>query len=119
MSSQAAMVAGWLAHTRLVWMLFGFFGTSGILCYAHLSQQFPARLAGRVNTGLNLMVFVVAFTAQWGIGAVIDLWPSTPTGYAIPGYQAGFGLMLTLQILALGWFFLSGRLKPKALAGVP
>ncbi|MDJ0723179.1 MAG: MFS transporter [Desulfobacterales bacterium] len=106
---QTLIVCGWVPDVRLVWMLFGFFGTSGILCYADLSQRFPARLAGRVNTGLNLLVFVVAFAAQWGIGAVIDLWPSTADGYAIPGYQAGFGVMLGLQAVALAWFLLAGR----------
>ena len=29
-------------------------------------------LAGRVNTALNLAVFVGAFGLQWGIGAVVD-----------------------------------------------
>lgn len=105
---QAWIVSGRVANARLVWMLFGFFGTSGILCYADLSQRFASRLAGRVNTGLNLLVFIVAFTAQWGIGAVIDIWPSTRTGYAVVGYQAGFGLMLGLQSMAVVWFFVSG-----------
>ena len=111
---QALIVSGWNPNPRLVWMLFGFFGTSGILCYADLSQRFPARLAGRVNTGLNLLVFVVAFTAQWGIGAVIDLWPSTVTGYAVPGYQAGFGLMLGLQLVAMLWFLMASWLQRRA-----
>jgi sugar phosphate permease len=108
MLAQALIASGWVPDVRLTWMLFGFFGTSGILCYADLSQRFPARLAGRVNTGLNLLVFIVAFTAQWGIGAVIGLWPSTSTGYAVPGYQAGFGLMLGLQTLAALWFLIVG-----------
>jgi predicted MFS family arabinose efflux permease len=109
MAAQAMLVSGRVPNTPLVWVLFGFFGTSGILCYADLSQRFPPRLAGRVNTGLNLMVFIVAFTAQWGIGVVINLWPSTRTGYARPGYQAGFGMLLLLQGLALAWFFVSRR----------
>ncbi len=105
---QAWIVSGRVSNARLVWMLFGFFGTSGILCYADLSQRFASRLAGRVNTGLNLLVFIVAFTAQWGIGAVIDIWPSTRTGYAVVGYQAGFGLMLGLQAVAMVLFLFSG-----------
>ena len=117
MSTQALMVTGWFPNVRLVWTIFGFFGTSGILCYAYLSQCFPAHLAGRVNTGLNLLVFIAAFAAQWGIGAVIDLWPSTRTGYAIPGYQAGFGVVLALQIMALMWFFIAGRWMHKKSRG--
>lgn len=114
MLAQAMIVSGWIPDVRLVWMLFGFFGTSGILCYADLSQRFPARLAGRVNTGLNLLVFIVAFTAQWGIGAVIDLWPSTTAGYAVPGYRAGFGLMLGLQAMAAVWFLGAGWRQRRA-----
>ncbi len=94
----------------VLWGAFGLFGTSGILCYADLTQRFPDTLAGRVNTGLNLLVFVAAFGAQWGIGAVITLWPPGPAGgYAAAGYQAGFGVMLGLQVLALIWFLRAGR----------
>ena len=88
-----------------LWIAFGFFGTSGILPYAALSQRFPPRLAGRLNTGLNVMVFLIAFAAQWGIGAIISLWPEgADGGYAPAGYQAAFAVMLSLQVLALAWF---------------
>jgi len=93
------------ALTLMVWMAFGFFGTAGIVPYAALSQAFPAHLAGRVNTALNLLVFVMAFVAQWAIGAVIDLWPQTASGgYAAEGYQVAFAVMLALQVLALAWY---------------
>jgi hypothetical protein len=93
-----------------LWVLFGFFGTSGILPYAALSQSFPAHLSGRVNTALNLLVFVCAFCAQWGIGFVIERWPVGPGGgYAPAGYRAGFGMILALQVLALLWYLAAGR----------
>ncbi len=104
MSCQAAIMLQWRLPPMLLWIVFGFSGTSGILVYADLSQRFPADLAGRVNTGLNLLVFVAAFGAQWGVGAVIDQWPNTLTGYAPEGYRAGFGLLLALQVLAVLWF---------------
>ncbi|MFH1982312.1 MAG: MFS transporter [Pseudomonadota bacterium] len=92
------------------WMAFGFFGTSGILSYAALSQQFPPALAGRVNTGINLLVFVAAFICQWGIGAIIQWWPHRAAGvYATEGYLAAFGVMLALQAAAMIWFWVSGR----------
>jgi hypothetical protein len=103
----------------LLWVVFGFSGTSGILVYADLSQRFPAELAGRVNTGLNLLVFIAAFCAQWGVGAVINLWPNTLTGYAPAGYRAGFGLLLVLQVLAALWFagmHWKGRRRPSSSA---
>jgi len=98
------------AHT--LWILFGIFGTTGIIPYAVLSQSFPLHLSGRVNTALNLLVFVAAFSAQWGIGAIINMWPGTAGGgYAPPGYQAAFAMMMFLQLAAVLWFFLTSLIQ--------
>jgi len=105
---QALIILGWTALTMTLWILFGFFGTTGIITYAILSQSFPGNLAGRVNTGLNVMVFVAAFGGQWGIGEIINLWPTSPDGnYAPVAYKAAFGLMLALQIISLLWFIVA------------
>jgi MFS family permease len=94
--------------TKPLWILFGFFGTTGVITFAILSQSFPGYLAGRVNTGLNVMIFVTAFGGQWGIGEVISLWPTSLDGnYAPVGYQAGFGLMLALQVISMLWFIIA------------
>ena len=95
-------ITSW-AHA--LWVLFGFLGTTGIISYAGLSQSFPLHLAGRVNTGVNLLVFITAFSAQWGIGAIINFWPRSHFGgYAPAGYQAGFAMMLCLETISLLWF---------------
>lgn len=112
MLNQALLTSAWTEATLPVWMLFGFFGTSGTLCYAALSQSFPPHLAGRVNTALNLLVFVAAFLTQWSMGAIIDLWPRQADGYPIAAYQAAFGTMLGLQVLSLMWFALPRRRTP-------
>lgn len=94
--------------TLTLWLLFGFFGTACILPYAELSQRFPKNLTGRVNTGLNLLVFVSAFAGQWVIGLIINLWPQTSSGgYEASGYSAGFGLLTFVQLLSAGWYFFS------------
>jgi len=106
---QSCMLFGWQPLAVPLWLLFSFFGTAGILPYAVLSQHFPAHLSGRANTAMNLQVFVMAFAAQWGIGAIIGLWQETSGGgYDPAGYRAAFGLMLILQVMAAGWFWLSG-----------
>lgn len=103
---QLLLVLQWTAITLPLWLLFGFTGTACILPYAVLSQNFPARLAGRANTGLNLLVFVAAFAAQWVIGVIIGFWPQTLDGhYAGTGYAAGFGLVLALQMVASWRYF--------------
>ncbi len=92
------------------WVLFGFFGTVGILPYAALSQAFPPHLAGRVNTGLNLLVFVLAFVGQWLVGWIIDRWPTAADGgYAPEGYRWAFALMVALELVALAWYALWRR----------
>ena len=113
---QCLLVMQWTALTLPLWLLFGFFGTSCILPYAVLSQSFPRHLSGRANTGLNLLVFVAAFAAQWVIGLIIDLWPQTASGgYNASGYSAGFGLIMTLQLAAAVWYFASTGRKTKTL----
>jgi MFS family permease len=102
---QLILVAQWTGAVLPTWMLFGFFGTSGMLSYAVLSQSFAPELAGRVITGLNVLTFAGAFAAQWGIGAIINLWPAAGDGgYSPEGYQAAFALMVVLQIASLVWY---------------
>ena len=105
---QLMVALGYTGAALPLWVGFGFFGTAGNLSYAILSQAFPAGLAGRVNTALNLLVFVGAFVMQWGLGAVIGRWPGATGGYTAGGYGTAFGLVLALQVLALGWFWYAG-----------
>jgi MFS family permease len=91
------------APAWLCWIMFGFFGTGSILYYAALSQHFPKQIAGRVNTALNLLVFVGAFLLQWGIGVVIDYW-SGAGGFSVTGYRVAFSVLVFLQALALLWY---------------
>lgn len=100
------IVAG-ASASPVLWLAFGFFGTSGILPYAALSQQFPPELAGRLNTTLNVLVFPAAFAAQWGMGAIIAQWSDgAGVGQAAVGYRVAFAVMLSLQGLTLVWYAL-------------
>ena len=115
MAVMVLIVWGPESGATLIWMLFGFFGTSGILPYAALSQSFPLHLSGRVNTTLNLLVFLAAFAAQWGIGAIIGIWPATQSGgYAPVGYQAAFGILLAIQLITIFWYWFATVLLKKS-----
>jgi predicted MFS family arabinose efflux permease len=108
--SQGMIVLGPLRWALPLWVLFGFLGTSGIISYAALSQQFPLQLSGRVTTALNLMVFITAFLVQWIIGIIIGFWPiGADGGYATAGYQTALSAMVAIQVMALAWFFWAGR----------
>lgn len=98
-----------------LWIGFGFFGTTGIVQYAVLSQHYPRRLAGRANTAINLLVFVAIFVLQYSIGAIINLWPEiTPGHYQTTAYRSAFGTALALQAAALIWFLHEYRRQLKA-----
>ena len=93
-----------------LWMLFGFFGTTGILLYAVLPTGFPPEFAGRVITSMNVLTFGAAFASQWGIGAIINLWPeSAAGGYDPAGYRFAFAVMLSIQFFGLLWYGLFRR----------
>lgn len=103
--AQAMIVAGFTRPLMPLLAAFGFFGTTGIVAYAGLTQRFPTALAGRVNTAINLLVFVSAFVLQWGVGAIIGLWPTLADGrFAPEGYRVAFGLILGLQVLSVLWY---------------
>ena len=45
------------------------------------------------------------------IGAIIEQWPIGADGsYHVQGFRYGFSLMIALQIAALVWYFLAGRI---------
>ena len=111
---QLLMALGWTAQPMLLMTAFSFFATAGILPYAGLSQIFPKALSGRVSTSLNLTVFLGAFAVQWGLGEIINLWPTEGKGYAPESYGAAFGSLAVLQLFGLLWFIALNAMKHKA-----
>lgn len=100
-----------------LWFLLGLFSTAGALMYAALSQGFPKSLSGRVNTALNLMVFISAFLLQWLIGVMVSLWQPLENGfYPVQAYQVSIGICAAVQALALAWYFVGHRGRAKTQA---
>ncbi len=89
----------------LAWIGFGFFGTSGIVSYAALTQSFPVHLAGRVTTAMNLLVFVAAFAAQWLIGWLVGLLSPVAGELTSTAFFFAFGILFLCEIFSLIWYF--------------
>jgi MFS family permease len=88
----------------IVWFLFAACGASGPAGYAAVGQRFPAELAGRVATAINVAMLVMTFVLQNAIGWILDQWPRTATGgWATAGYAWGFVLTLLLQLATIFW----------------
>ena len=103
------LASGFSAAPATLWAAFGFLGASGMLSFAILVAHYPPRLAGRVTSALNLLIFAAAFTVQTGFGAVIDRFRGD--GPEIPfdgvGFGAAFLLAAALQGLSLAWLWLT------------
>lgn len=80
---------------------FGFFGTATTMNYAIVAQSVPAQLTGRVSTSFNLLVFLLAFVVQWGMGSILNHWIPEAGAYPRQAYQYAFGIILALQIPGL------------------
>jgi len=92
----------------LLWAGCVFCGTGSTLAHAIATRRFPREMAGRVNTALNTFTFFGAFVGQWASGAIINLWPPTPTGYDPNAYLYAFGALWCVQAAGLAWLW-SGR----------
>lgn len=99
-----AMALGIDGAPKVLAALYGFSGAAATLNYAVLTQGFPPRLAGRVNTSVNLAIFVAAFATQWGLGAVIGLWPSQDGAWPAEAYRVAFAIPVALNAVAFLWF---------------
>ena len=113
LTAQFFMAYGWATSPLLLVVLFGFLGSSCILTFAGLAQIFPKKYSGRVSTILNVQVFMGAFIIQWGIGAIIELWPTTEIGYDPASYQVAIGVLVLMQAAGLVWYLLSQQLIKK------
>jgi len=105
--AQGAVILNLGSWPVALWIGLAAVASAGSLVYAALTGVFPPALAGRVNTALNLLVFVIAFAAQWGVGLVINMWPASPTGqYAAEGYSTAFAILLGVEATGLLWLWL-------------
>ncbi|MFC4159933.1 MFS transporter [Chitinimonas lacunae] len=62
------MAADAAVSTTALIVVYGLSGIVGNLTYAVITSRFPVELAGRANTSVNLLIFVVAFITQAGYG---------------------------------------------------
>ncbi|HVP09495.1 MAG TPA: MFS transporter, partial [Burkholderiales bacterium] len=104
----AVLATGPQTGAVALWCLFFGASTAVVLSYALFSRRYPTAMAGRVNTALNVFVFVGMFSGQWAVGAVLNLWPRSATGYALEGYRWALAMLWTIQAAGLAWLW-SGR----------
>lgn len=100
------------AHSLALWLLFALTYNPVTLSYALVARSIPVEFVGRSNTCMNTIVILTTFIIQYGFGVMLSQGVS---GHPIAGdpllYRVGLSGLVGLQIIALAWWFLIGRLK--------
>jgi MFS family permease len=104
----ALLVLGVRSGHLVLWSLFFGCATAVVLSYSLFSRRYPKEMAGRVNSALNVSVFVGMFSGQWAVGLVIHQWPQSAAGYAPEAYPWALGGLWLVQFSGLAWLW-SGR----------
>jgi len=99
----ALLAAGVRSGLWAILAVYGFCAISAALAYAVLTPLFPPEMTGRVNTASNVLMFAISFAFQWGIGAVLRLYPVTDGRYAPEGYATALWFLVALQAATLAW----------------
>jgi sugar phosphate permease len=92
----------------LLWIAYGVFSSTGTLAYSQTAAGFPVSLSGRANATLNLMVFLGAFSLQWGMGILIDALAASGQSLQI-AHRNAFAALFVLQLAASAWLLIGGR----------
>ena len=109
--AQGAMLLIAAPWAWVLWLLLALCVTVTTLVQTHVGLAFPAALTGRANAAYNLMLFIGAFGAQWGIGLLIDGF-KTYGASTSDALRAAFAVCLLAQATALV-AFLFNRAQPE------
>jgi MFS family permease len=113
--TQAAMLTTTHPLSWLLWIALAGFVSLGMLVATYVSLSFPPSLAGRANSAYNLMLFIGAFIAQWGIGVLIDMFQRNGASPA-DAMRAALGVSLALQVASLIAFVMNRAQPDRAMA---
>jgi MFS family permease len=97
------LAAGVTTGLPAILAVYAFTAISVLLAYALFTPLFPPDMTGRVITASNLMTFATSFAFQWGVGAVLRLFPEVDGRYTAESYAAAFWTLAALQAAAVLW----------------
>lgn len=116
--AMALLVAGLTEIALPIWFVIGFLINPASLTYVALAQAFEPAMAGRVNTGVNVLVVLGSFVIQAALGWVLDFWERDGAGrYPRQAYAAGLGGLTLLGAVALLWYWYGGDRQARPHAG--
>ncbi len=88
---------------------YGIFGGTGILSYAVMAEYFPTHMIGYAHTTLTLVLFLLVFGLQVGIGAMLSQWPVNAGRYPASAHLTVWWMLVALQVASAVWYVLPSR----------
>jgi predicted MFS family arabinose efflux permease len=92
---------------------YGVFGGTGILSYAVMAEYFPTHMIGRAHSTLTLVLFILIFGLQVGIGAMLSRWPPQGGHYPVAAHLSVWGVLIAMQIASAIWYVLPSSVLEK------
>jgi predicted MFS family arabinose efflux permease len=92
---------------------YGVFGGTGILSYAVMAEYFPMHMIGRAHSTLTLVLFILIFGLQVGIGAILSRWPAQGGHYPVAAHLSVWVVLIALQIASAIWYILPSSVLEK------
>ncbi len=85
----------------VLWVGYGFSGSSWTLAFAYSAEIFPRHIMGRVTTSFNTVFFACIFSTQIAIGYILDFWPKvSETAYPAQAHITAWSIFLGIQVVA-------------------
>jgi len=109
---QALMVLYITSWSWILWVPFAILVTVTTLAQMQVSLAFPPQQAGRANSSFNLTLFIGAFSIQWGIGLLIDIFVTHGWSQS-DAMRISWSLYVLLQLAAL-IIFIKNRAEPRS-----
>lgn len=92
---------------------YGVFGGTGILSYAVMAEYFPTHMIGRAHSTLTLVLFILIFGLQVGIGAMLSRWSPQGGHYPVAAHLSVWGVLIAMQIASAIWYVLPSSVLEK------
>jgi hypothetical protein len=99
-----ALIVAQAPGSYLWWSLYGLGACVNVLAFGVLNEGFPAHLAARANTAVNLMMFAGSFATQWGVGLVVDAIRASSGVDTASALRTAFVIVLAIDVATLAWF---------------
>lgn len=91
----------------LLFFIYGFFGSAGIIGYSHAKERFPLSQAGTVMSWINFFAIFGAAIFQHIMGTVLDIYGKTAGKYPLEAYRATFLICIAGILISLTLYFFS------------